>query len=201
MKTMSVLDRILLLATCLLAAYQIAVGIDEMDTLAVISYTVAFGVLLVACLLLIIYGFEVLESPIVVIVATFIPLSISLGLISQHTPGYETTYLTLSTLGLFGILISRYLAPGNAATIILAFVHGVAGIIIVLLPISLVFRGTFNSGFILVSLGGIIAGVGGLLLYSLRIGRPIIAAERIYSLVPSMLLLMTVSFVAGMGLA
>ena len=64
----SILDRILLLLTGLLAAYQVAIGIEGLSALPTIAYTIAFGVLLVAGLLLIILGFEVLESPVVVIV-------------------------------------------------------------------------------------------------------------------------------------
>lgn len=43
----SILDRILLLMTSLLAAWQIAIGVDKLSTLPMIAYTVAFGVLLV----------------------------------------------------------------------------------------------------------------------------------------------------------
>ena len=78
MKSISIIDRILLLLTALLAAYQVAVGIEGLDSFAILCYTIAFGVLLVACLLLIILGFEILESPLVVIVSSIIPLSLSL---------------------------------------------------------------------------------------------------------------------------
>ena len=61
----SILDRLLLLATVLLAAWQIAVGIDDLSALPILAYTAGFGVLLVAGLLLIILGFDVLDSPIV----------------------------------------------------------------------------------------------------------------------------------------
>ena len=84
MKTISVINRILLMLTALLAAYQVAVGIDGLDTFAIICYTIAFGVLLVACLLIIILGYEVLDSPLVLIVSTIIPLSISLGLVWEY---------------------------------------------------------------------------------------------------------------------
>ncbi len=57
------LDRILLLITCLLAAYQVVVGINGLENVPIIAYTIAFGVLLVAGLLIIILGFEVLNSP------------------------------------------------------------------------------------------------------------------------------------------
>ena len=59
MKTISTPNRILLLLTILMAAYKIAVGIDGLDRIAVTCYTISFGVLLVACLLLIIFGYEI----------------------------------------------------------------------------------------------------------------------------------------------
>ena len=67
----------------MLAAYQVAIGIDGLATLPTVAYTIAFGVLLIAGLLLIILGFEVLDSPAVVIAATVIPLALSLGLVWQ----------------------------------------------------------------------------------------------------------------------
>ena len=44
----SSLDRILLLLTGLLAGYQIAIGIDHMDCVSIIAYTIAFWVIFVA---------------------------------------------------------------------------------------------------------------------------------------------------------
>ncbi len=43
MKKMTVLDRILLLITGLLAAYQIVVGIEGTATFSLWVYTIAFG--------------------------------------------------------------------------------------------------------------------------------------------------------------
>ena len=83
MVKITIVDRILLLLTVLLAAYQIVVGIEGSTPLAVASYTVAFGVLLVAALLLIILGFEVLDSPAVVIISKIITVSLSQGRISE----------------------------------------------------------------------------------------------------------------------
>ena len=48
----TILDRILLLVTGVISAYQIAVGIDGFGRLPIISYTIAFGVLLIAALLM-----------------------------------------------------------------------------------------------------------------------------------------------------
>jgi len=46
--SMTPLDRLLLFATGLLAAYQVAVGTEKFSTLPVIAYTTSVGVLLTA---------------------------------------------------------------------------------------------------------------------------------------------------------
>ena len=53
---MTSIDRILILLTALLASYQIVVGIDGLGTVPITAYTIAFGALLVAMLLLTILG-------------------------------------------------------------------------------------------------------------------------------------------------
>ncbi len=197
MKKISVLDRILLLITGLLAAYQVAVGCDGLGTLPIASYTIAFGVLLVAGLLLIILGFEILDSPLVVIVSTVIPLSLSLGLVAEHLTGYITPYLIFVVVGFLAIVVTRYAASGTAAAIVLAVVHGVAGMLIFLLPIILSVNGTKPGGFALVGVGGALIGVGGLLLLFLKAGKPILPQKTILAVLPGLLLLMTAAFVAG----
>ena len=201
MRKISVLDRILLLTTALLSAYQIAVGIEGLGSLAVTSYTIAFGVLLVASLILIILGFEALESPLVVAVAALIPLSLSLGLISQYVPTYQDGYMTFAVLGFLAIGITRNLTPGRTATITLTLVHGTAGLLIFILPIVLSLRGKTRPGFVLVGIGSGLIGIGGLLLAFLRAGRPLLSAKTIYTVLPALLLIMTIAFMAGLALA
>ncbi len=197
MKKISVLDRILLLVTGLLAAYQVAMGCEGLGTLPTVSYTIGFGVLLVAGLLLIILGFEALNSSVVVIVSTVIPLTLSLGLVAEHLTNFTTPYLIFVVIGFLAIVITRYAIPGKAATIVLAVVHGVAGMIIFLLPIILSLRGDAPGGFALVGVGGALIGVGGLLLSFLKAGKPILSRDTIMTVLPGLLLLMTAAFVAG----
>ena len=201
MRTISVLDRILLLATALLSTYQIAVGIEGLGSLAVTCYTIAFGVLLVASLILIILGFEALESPLVVVIAALIPLGLSLGLISQYIPAFQASYMAFTALGFLLILVTRYLAPGRTATIALALVHGTAGLMIFILPVVLSLQGEVRPGFVPVGIGGGLIGIGGPLLAFLRTGRPLLSANTIYTVLPALLLMMTVAFVAGLALA
>ena len=93
------LDRILLFLTCLLAAYQVVVGINGLENIPTIVYTIAFGVLLVAALLIIILGYDVLESQVVVIVSTIIPLSLSLGLVWEYVEAWRIPNLVFTILG------------------------------------------------------------------------------------------------------
>jgi hypothetical protein len=197
----TITDRILLLLTGLLAAYQIAIGIDGYSTLPVIAYSTAFGVLLVAGLLLLILGFEVLDSPIVVIVSTIIPLGLAIGLIWQYLPNYRVMYLFFAIIGFFAIVITRALPIRNKFPLfILVIVHGVAGLTIFSLPIILVFSGLARSGFLLISVGGALISLGGLLLALLKAGKPLLSREIIFRVLPSLLLLMTAAFVAGFAL-
>jgi len=194
----SILDRILLLITGLLAAYQVVVGIDGFSTLPMIAYTIAFGVLLIAGLLMIILGFDVLDAPIVVIVSTVIPLALSLGLVWQHLPAFRSAYLVFAIIGFLAILISRSIAmPNKLPTIVLALVHGIAGVTIFLLPIWLALQGIVGPAFSLVGGGGALIGIGGLLLSFLKAGRPVLSREIILKILPGLLLLMTICFVVG----
>lgn len=195
---MTPLDRILLLATGLLAAYQVVVGIDSFDTLPIIAYTIAFGVLLIAGLMLIILGFEALDAPVVVVVSTIIPLSLSLGLVWQHLHAFRNAYLIFSIIGFLAIIFTRAIPmPKKVPTFVLAFFHGVAGMIIFLLPIWLALRGAVGAAFSLVGVGGALIGIGGLLLSFLKAGKPILSRETILKILPGLLLIMTVCFVAG----
>jgi hypothetical protein len=192
------LDRVLLLVTGLLAAYQVAVGIDGFSTVPILAYTIAFGVLLVAGLLLIIWGFDVLDAPIVVIVSTIIPISLATGLVWQHLASIRTSYLVFALVGFLAVTLTRSIPiPGKIPTIVLAFVHGLAGLTIFLLPILLSVQGKLNPLFSLVGVGGALIGIGGLLLSFLKAGRPILSRETILKVLPGLLFLMTLCFVIG----
>jgi hypothetical protein len=196
MKKISSLDRILLFITGLLAAYQIVIGIEGSVTMAMWAYTIAFGVLLVAGLLLIILGFEILDSPLVV-VSTLIPLSLSLGLVWEFLPGWRIPYLIFALAGFLAVAITRYAAPGKIASFTLMPIHGLAGLLIFGLPLYLSLQGQTVIGFALVGVGGGLIGVGGLLLSFLKAGKPVLPRETILQILPGLLLLMTAVFVAG----
>lgn len=197
MKQISILDRILLILTALLAAHQVVIGIDGLGTLAVASYTVAFGVLLLASLLLVIFGFDILDSSLVLIVSTIIPVSLSLGLVGEYLPKMIPYYLIFSVMGIIVVAITRYIFPGRSATLVLMVVHGVAGLMIFLLPIILSIKSVMPAGFTLVGIGGALMGVGGLLLSFLKTGRPILQRGTILSILPGLLFVTTLLFTIG----
>lgn len=195
---MSGIDRFLLVFCVLLASYQVAIGTNGLSTIPMIAYTIAFGVLLVAGLLLIILGFSVLDSPVVVIVSSVIPLSLSLGLVWEHIPSIRTPYFLFAIIGLAAIIITRSMPmPGKLPVVVLAVIHAVAGMVIFLLPISAALSGSADAGFAFVGVGGALIGLGGLLLSFLKTGRPILSRNTIMKVLPVLLLLMTAAFVVG----
>ena len=197
MKKISILNRIILLITVLLAAFQIINGDEGLAPLALWGYTVGFGTLLVASLLLIILGFEGLENQVVVIVSTLIPLSISLGLIGEHLTSFMVPYLVFCLAGFITVAITRYFSAEKTATLVLAVTHGVAGLVITFLPFILSLQGFVPPGYTLVGIGGALMGLGGLLLAFLKAGRPILSERLILTVLPILLLLMTSAFVYG----
>jgi hypothetical protein len=194
---LSALDRLFLLAAALLAAYQVVQGVEGLGTLAVTAYTVGFGILVIASLLLIILGFEILDSPLVVIASTIIPVGLSVGLISEFVRAVLLPYLIFITVGYAGVILTRFILPGKPAVFVLSMTHGVSGMIIFGLPFWLVLNGQASVGFAWVGVGGMLIGIGGLLLSFLKAGKPLLSRERILKLFPALLFLTTAAFVAG----
>lgn len=193
--------RVLLLVTGLAAAYQVVVGINGLEQIPIIAYTIGFGVLLVAMLLILILGFEVLESPAVVIASTAIPLSLSLGLVWEHIPELRSSYLVFAFSGFLAVILTRALpAPAKLSVVVLAVVHGIAGMVVFLLPSILAAQGVAHPGFALVGLGGSLIGLGGVLLTFLKTSNPIVSRETLLNILPALFMLMTVVFVIGFAL-
>lgn len=194
-------DRVFLLIAALVAAFQVMVGISGLEEVPIIAYSIAFGILLVAMLLIITLGLEVLESPAVVIASTIIPLSLSLGLVWEHIQAWRVPYLIFAVGGFLAVILTRILpVPGKLPVLLLALVHGVAGLVVFLLPSLLAAQGTTRPGFALVGLGGALIGLGGVLLTFLKASNPIVSRETILHILPALFMLVTVVFVIGFAL-
>jgi hypothetical protein len=194
---MKLIDRFELLVSALLASYQVVQGIDGLSSMAIACYTIGFGVFVIASLLMIILGFEVLESPWVVIVSSLIPLSLALGLVSEYIRPILIPYGIFTIVGFLAIFVTRLVGLKKPAVIVLAIVHGIAGLLIFMLPVIMTMRNITSKGFILVGVGGMLIGLGGLFLSFLKAGRPILPRERILAVFPTLLMLTTFAFVAG----
>lgn len=193
----SPIERLILLATALLAAYQVGVGIEGLGSWVIAFYTVGFGVLLVSSLLLLIMGYEILGTPAVVLFATVLPLSLATGLVAEFMPAAFVAFLLFDLVGLAAIALARRFASSSRATIILAVIHAVAGLVILILPLWLALAGRESAGFTWVGLGGALTGLTGLMLFILRLSPPRLPAEKWIAAFPLVLLLSTAAFVAG----
>jgi hypothetical protein len=120
----------------------------------------------------------------------------------EHVPAWQAGYLVFVIIGFLAVLVTRiFPMPGKLPTIVLALVHGLAGMVIFLLPIMMVLQGQTAPGFALVGLGGALIGVGGLLLSFLKAGNPVLSREKILRILPGLLLATTACFVFGFYLA
>lgn len=195
----SILNRILLLLTVLLAAYQVVVCSRGSTELATLAYTAGFGLLVVSGIMMIILGYETMNNHIVVLVSTWVPLAISLGLVNRFIPDMTAGYLVFSITGFILVGITRLGLNRLLAAWLLPVVHGISGLIICILPVVLSIRGATPVGFAWVGIGGALMGTGGLVLSSLRAGKPIFSPDTILAVVPVVMLLSTAAFVLGFG--
>ena len=145
-------------------------------------------------------GFDILGSPLVVIISTIIPLGISMGLVAEYLPGASSMYLIYVILGLAAVVWTRLNSEGSLPVQILVVVHGVSGLTIFGLPLVFSLAGVTPPGFLFFSLGGALMGLAGILLSALRAGKPIISQTKILTALPVVLLLVSAAFVAGFAL-
>jgi len=199
---MTLLDRMVLLVTGLVAIYLLWRFLSryrKVGRRADIYYMLSFAVLLVAGLLLIVFTYSVLASPWVVIVSVLIPAGLSLGLVAEFFPKYEKGYLAFAILGLTAIAITRFTGPAGLATAVLAVVHAVAGLLIFALPVLAVTQDEAPTGFVSVTVGGALIGLGGIALAFLKSGRQLLffSESLVFAILAPLLLLMTLAFTWG----
>ena len=199
---MSLLDRLILLATGLVAIYLLWRFYDhyrKSSNSRNIYYIISFAVLLVAGLLLIIFTYDALESPLVIIVSVLIPAGLAVGLISDIYPKYERAYLIFAIVGLLAISITRFTGPSGLATIVLIIVHSVAGLTIFFTPITAVVQDKEGSSFLWVTVGGTLIGLGGIALAFLKTERQLLffSADFVFTILAPLLLLMALAFGGG----
>jgi hypothetical protein len=90
-----------------------------------------FGVLRVSGLLPIFLGWDILASPLVLTVATLIPLGLSMGIMNQFHPEYKKYFSWFALAGLLAIAATAFTAQELKKFAVPLF-HGVAGLILFL---------------------------------------------------------------------
>lgn len=199
---MTIFDRIILLLTGLTAIYTLwhfYARYQKEKALHDIYYMLGFGVLLISGLLLIFLGWGILASPYVLVVATLIPLGISMGLMNQFLPKYKKAYSWFALVGLLAIALTSITGMGLKRIAVPVF-HGVAGLIIFSLPLyKCVVDKDVKKGFGLVGIGGALIGLGGIALAFLVSGKQFLffSEEFVFTILAPLLLLMTLSFTFG----
>lgn len=198
MKKKAILGRITYLLTGHLAGYQIIKGMEPYSNLTTTLYTISFGLLLLACLLLLLMGFEIMENNYVAIIAALIPITLSLGLVTDKLES-STMYSILIGVGFLIAVALRLFSSGKIASLSLGAIHFLSGSVIFFLPIVLFYTGAAEYQILMISFGGILIGSGGMLLGLLKAGKSVLTKEKIIALFPIVLLFTTTSFVIGLA--
>jgi hypothetical protein len=199
---MTLFDQLILLATGLVAAYLVWRFADHYRTTSTscdIYYILSFTVLLVAGLLLIVFTYDALDNPLVVIVSALIPAGLAVGSVYEVYPKYGRSYLILTVLGLVALAVTRLTGPEGLATAVLASVHTLFGLTIFLLPISAVYRKEAPTRFLWVTVGGVLIGIGGIALAFLKTGNQLLffTVDLVFAILAPLLLLMVLAFAWG----
>ncbi len=199
----TILDQIILLLTGLTAVYLIYRFIQALKESTekpkyYYHYIVSMAVLFVSGVLVILFDFAVLARPEIKIVATLIPFALATGLMCQFYQKYAKPYVMFMMLGFILIILMNY---GIIDTkIIYPIFHSIAGLTIFFIPIIAVSNKTANKGFLWVTLGGALIGIGGIALAFLGAGKPLLGiftAEVVFTILSPILLLMVLSYTMG----
>jgi hypothetical protein len=198
---MTLLDRIILLITGLVAIYLIwrfYTRYTQSKKLHDVYYLMGFIVLLVSGLLLIALGWDILASPYVLTVASLIPLGISLGIMNQYYPGTKKVFSWFALIGILVIAVTS-ISASPIKKIAVPLFHGVAGLIIFGAPMKLSLDGKAPKSFWWVGVGGALIGLGGIALSFLTAGSQLLFFSQafILQILAPLLLLMTLAFTWG----
>lgn len=205
--TLGTLDTILLLMTGLLSvimAWLLIRNYKKTKKLSHICWATSLSVLFVSGVLIIFLGFEVLEEPIIPVIAAIIPIGMALGLLFEI---WENTigiiYLSYSLVVILLLLVARLdIILGSWSTILIMATHIPSGLIIVGLPIYYASKIDDDKSYYYFSIGGILISFGGILLAFVKLSEPLFGVfdqGLIYGILPLLLLIVGVFFILGIS--
>jgi len=193
----SVIDKFCLLFILLIASYEVVKGMGDYDNTAILFFTIGFGVIIIASLLILIFNFEILTNRFVIVAAALIPISFAIAIVRIFYSEYYTYYLIFGIISFFLILITRFTRGKTLSILSIIIGHGTAGLIIVFLPFILFISGNPKFNLLSISMGGALIGMGGGLLAFLKTGKPILSEKTIFTILLPILFLMTLFFALG----
>lgn len=191
-------NRILLLLLAILASFGVIVGGNGQNVIAMWAYSIGYGVIVITSLLMLAMGYEYLDKPLIIIVATIIPIAFSSGLIATVIPRYALPYFIFCLLGFAIVIVTRFGKNRFVAVASLVLMHGVSGLVILILPVILFFTQKQSFEIIWMGVGGAIIDAAGLLFLLNRTGKPIFTYSTLVQLLPGLLLLTTLAFTLGL---
>ena len=173
---------------------------DQYSSFVMGFYTVAFGVFVLAGLMLLLFGFELLTNRFFPVVATLIPISLSLGLVQEYLPQMAFSYsLFIGGIYILSVWV-RFTADEKMAALVLALVHGVSGLLVFILPVVLYVHYGLTVTILLVSFGGLILSIEGIFLTLQKTGYLKMKLNTIFAWFPLILLTATAAFVGGLSI-
>ncbi len=193
------LNNLFLLLTGLIAVYllwRFYTHWSKSKALYDIYYILGFLVLLVSGLLLIFLGFGILGAPLVLTVASLIPLGISIGITEQYFPSCKKAYKWFALIGFLAIAVASIGNLAGLRKIAVPLFHGVAGLVIFLGPF---FAKGAPKGFWWVGIGGVLIGLGGIALAFISVGKQLLffSPTFVMMILAPLLFLMTAAFALG----
>ena len=202
---MGIFDQIVLLLTGLLAIYMISFFLKRQKNEKTAGrhnfhYMISFLVLLVAGLLLIIFGWDALGNNFIAVVAGLIPFTLATGLVCEYHKDKAKWFVILMLIGLILIAWTRYASDMESlAKIVYPVFHAIAGLTIFFLPIFLVKADRVKSQFIWVTVGGTLIGLGGIALAFLTAGKQLLffSPEFVLMILAPLLLVMALCYAYG----
>ncbi len=204
---MNIFDLVTLLLTGLVAAYLVLrlfqnYQQNEPKPRPNIPYMVSFIVLLVSGVLLILFGWEILPRPEIIVVTTLLPLGIAVGLVCEfYKEKLGMPYKIFAVVGLLSIILTRFIpeVPRGLQIFSIASVHTVFGLTVFIVPILAIKAGKAPSGFIFVTVGEVLIGLGGIALTFLKSEKQLLffSSEFVMMILAPLLLLMALAFTYG----
>jgi len=196
---MFTLNNLFLLLTGLVAIYLLWRFYTRWSTskaLYDVYYMMGFAVLLVSGLLLIFLGMGILAAPLVLTVASLIPLGISMGVAEQYFPAWKKAFKWFALIGFFAIALTSIGGMDTLKKISVPLFHSVAGLVIFLGPFMA--KGA-PKGFFWVGIGGVLIGLGGIALAFISVGKQLLffSPEFVMLILAPLLLLMSLAFAWG----